>query len=66
MDQLIDTCALDVADRGPQVLEDVGQRVGITRERIRQIEEKVLERIRETLIVDDNDLPSENDFTIYG
>jgi hypothetical protein len=41
-----DTCALDVADRGPHTLEDVGNRFGLTRERIRQIQEISFRKIR--------------------
>lgn len=39
-------CALDWADRGPMTLEDLGSFFGITRERIRQIEAKVLKVLR--------------------
>lgn len=31
-------CLLDAADRGGLTLEDIGERMGITRERVRQIE----------------------------
>jgi len=44
--ELPETCALDVADRGPESLEKVGAYMGLTRERVRQIEEEGLERIR--------------------
>ena len=33
----IPTCALDVADEGGKILEDIGDMLGVTRERIRQI-----------------------------
>lgn len=33
-----DTCALDVADRGGHTLEETGEVLGVTRERIRQLE----------------------------
>lgn len=36
--QLSETCALDAASRGGSRLEDVGARMNITRERVRQIE----------------------------
>jgi hypothetical protein len=40
------TCALDLADRGPQTLQTIGELLGITRERVRQIEAKALKRLR--------------------
>lgn len=38
LDELLDTCALDVADRGGVTLEEVAKRLSVTRERIRQEE----------------------------
>lgn len=38
MGELKDTCALDVADRGGETLEGVGERMNFTRERTRQVE----------------------------
>jgi len=38
LDELLDTCALDVAEFGGLVLDDVGRRMNLTRERARQIE----------------------------
>jgi hypothetical protein len=35
-----ETCVLDVYDRGPNTLEQVGQVMGLTRERVRQIQDK--------------------------
>lgn len=43
LEQLPETCALDVADRGPLMLAEVGQVLGLVRERVRQIQEKVLD-----------------------
>ncbi len=40
------TCVLDVADQGGVTLEEVGSLMGVTRERIRQIEEKALRKIK--------------------
>jgi hypothetical protein len=40
------SCALDVADKGGGTLEEVGQICGITRERVRQVEERALLRIK--------------------
>lgn len=41
------TCALDVAEDGPQPLRRVGDLLGLTRERARQVEERALVRLRE-------------------
>lgn len=46
LDQLHDTCVLDVADRGGVTLEVAGELVNVTRERIRQIEEKAFGRLK--------------------
>lgn len=40
------SCALDVAQRGGKTLDEVGKILNLTRERIRQIEESALKRIR--------------------
>lgn len=39
------SCALDLADRGPMILDEIGVAMNLTRERVRQIEEEVLERL---------------------
>jgi sigma-70-like protein len=49
--ELKETCALDVADRGGVTLEEVGDFIGLTRERIRQVE---LEAVFKLRIVNDN------------
>jgi hypothetical protein len=36
--EMTDTCALDVADRGGITLEEVGEIMNLTRERVRQVE----------------------------
>jgi hypothetical protein len=43
--ELPETCALDIASRGGETLEEVGELMNITRERTRQIEEKALAQI---------------------
>ena len=43
--ELVDSCALDVADRGGETLERVGELTNLTRERIRQVEVKALAKI---------------------
>lgn len=45
--ELTETCALDVADRGGITLEEVGEVLNLTRERIRQVESKGLKKLRE-------------------
>jgi hypothetical protein len=45
--EMKETCALDVADRGGLTLEEVGEILNLTRERIRQVEVKGLEHLRE-------------------
>lgn len=40
-----ESCALDIADRGGMTLEDVGQIMNLTRERIRQLEVMVLDEV---------------------
>lgn len=49
--EMEETCALDVADRGGITLEEVGEIMNLTRERIRQVELRGLEKLRDT----DND-----------
>lgn len=44
--EMAETCSLDVADRGGITLEEVGAILNLTRERIRQVEVRGLERIR--------------------
>lgn len=43
---LEETCALDVAERGGITLEEVGEIMNLTRERIRQVEVSGLEKLR--------------------
>ena len=45
--ELTETCSLDVADRGGITLEEVGELLNLTRERIRQVESTGLEKLRE-------------------
>jgi hypothetical protein len=40
------TCALDVAEAGGLTLEEVGNIIGVTRERVRQMQVRALEKLR--------------------
>jgi len=51
--ELPETCALDVADRGGVTLEEIGEILNLTRERIRQVESRGLEQLRELGFKDD-------------
>jgi len=44
--ELEDTCALDVAEKGGVTLEEVGEILNLTRERVRQVEVVGLEKLR--------------------
>lgn len=44
--ELSHSCSLDVADLGGATLEEVGAVLGITRERVRQIQERALVKLR--------------------
>lgn len=43
---LAETCALDVADQGGHTLEEVSELLGVTRQRVQQIEERATSRLR--------------------
>lgn len=45
--ELEHTCALDVAEQGGITLEEVGEIMNLTRERIRQVESRGLSKLRE-------------------
>ena len=45
IEDLVETCSLDVADRGEHTLDDIGDVMNITRERVRQIEHKIRRRL---------------------
>lgn len=54
------TCALDVADMGGRTLEEVGQILNMTRERVRQLEASALKTIRHA-IEEEDEYESEED-----
>jgi hypothetical protein len=66
-----DTCSLDIAERGEHTLEQVGDLLGLTRERARQLEEKALRKLRFAMRVrglsfDDLSLRIRVDQDLYG
>ncbi|MEM8607358.1 MAG: sigma factor-like helix-turn-helix DNA-binding protein [Myxococcota bacterium] len=50
--EMTETCALDVADRGGITLEEVGEIMNLTRERVRQVETAGLARLQDFQGVD--------------
>lgn len=46
VDQMRETCVLDIADRAGITLEEVGVILNLTRERIRQVQERALAKIK--------------------
>ena len=45
--EMAETCALDIAERGGVTLEEVGEIMNLTRERIRQLEMSGLNKLTE-------------------
>ena len=45
-DELEETCALDIADRGKTSLDRVGYFLNMTRERVRQLEEMIIDDLQ--------------------
>jgi len=50
LDDIPDTCALDIADKGGVTLEAVGEAMNLTRERVRQVEVKAAIKLRPDLL----------------
>ncbi|MBU1070550.1 DNA-binding protein [Myxococcota bacterium] len=46
--EMRETCVLDVAERGENTLEYIGECMNITRERVRQLETDALQKLRES------------------
>ncbi|TAL43051.1 MAG: hypothetical protein EPN91_07180 [Salinibacterium sp.] len=55
--ELKQTCSLDVADRGGATLEEIGDLVGLTRERVRQVEVMALASLKVEVTEPDDDGP---------
>lgn len=47
-EQLVDTCSLDVADRGGLLRKDVARQLGVSSEQVRRIEEAALRKLGRT------------------
>ncbi|MCP4674076.1 MAG: DNA-binding protein [Deltaproteobacteria bacterium] len=58
--EMTETCALDIAERGGVTLEEVGEIMNLTRERIRQLEMSGL-----TKLVESDDAPGMKLFEFY-
>lgn len=43
--ELTESCSIDIADRGSATLEEVGAATNVTRERVRQIEDKIKKKL---------------------
>jgi hypothetical protein len=60
--EMKETCALDVADRGGITLEEVGEILNLTRERIRQVEVRGLGKMRDETLGDEaSEVPADTD-----
>jgi len=46
--ELSESCALDVADSGPHTLEAIAQILGVTNERVRQLEARAIAKLSKT------------------
>lgn len=68
LEAMADTCVLDVAERGGMILEDVGAALDLTRERIRQVENAAMAKLRVHLpvIQAHDDLDSDGHTTPTG
>lgn len=51
--EMPETCALDIADRGGITLEEVGAVLNVSRERVRQLEDKIVRKLRVLQSVND-------------
>jgi len=56
LEQLPQTCSLDVADQGESTLDDVAVLMNVVAERVRQIEEQALDSFKRALVFTEDDL----------
>ena len=47
-DELDQTCALDIIEKGESTLEDIGKHMNLTRERVRQIQDNVIMKLKKS------------------
>ncbi len=47
-DELEETCALNIIEKGETTLEDIGKHMNLTRERVRQIQDNVIEKLKKS------------------
>lgn len=50
VDELAETCAIDVARQGAHILEEVGELFNLTRERVRQVEVRALLKLPKSVL----------------
>jgi len=53
--EMKETCSLDLAERDGMTLEEVGDAMNLTRERVRQVEERLLVQLRDVGSVEEID-----------
>ena len=53
-----ESCALDSAERGERTLEAVGEALNLTKERVRQVQDIALARIRDAMAAGEASLPN--------
>jgi hypothetical protein len=52
LEHMSETCSLDVAARGPQSLDEIGEMMNITKERVRQIEASAFAKVEQSMPTD--------------
>ncbi len=54
---MAETCALDVAERGGMTLREIGRMLGITKERVRQINDEAMTQLAHRVECDGTPIP---------